>query len=267
MFVKSAGNASSGNYGITDPGMAYNIETVGSIFENNSVDEPNWDDDVFSYFSSYVESSGIYKPDLTAPGQSLDIAGYSSSSGTSYSAPHVTGVITQMFQQRWDLRLKPAAMKAVLAAGTTHKTADDYGDNLYSPYYSNKEGAGVVDAKGAFAITGQSRFDQIQLNNSQFPYECYYYVSTTDPVRVSLSWIKQNEISGTHSVGSVIERDLSDLDLYVYDQNDNLVAYSISAGNNVELTRFKPMSPGTYKIVVDDYILENSYETIGLAWN
>jgi len=268
MFVKSAGNVTGGNNGITDPGMAYNIETVGSISDNDSPSEPVWNDDVFSYFSCFGESSGGYKPDITAPGQGIDIAGYTANNGTSFSAPHVVGVIAQMFQQRYDLRVKPAAMKSILAAGTMHTTADDYGDNLYSPYYSNKEGAGVVDAKGAFDITGQSKFDQLQLSNSQFPYQKYYYISTTNkPLRVSLAWIKQNEVNGSHPVGSVIERELSDLDLYLYGPDGNLVAYSISAVNNVEVLEYKPLKAGNYKIVVDGYLLENLSEVIGLSWN
>lgn len=66
-FVKSAGNISSSSSLISDPGMAYNGITAGSINDHDSTGEPYWTDDTLSTFSCYGENSGGYKPDLTAP--------------------------------------------------------------------------------------------------------------------------------------------------------------------------------------------------------
>ncbi len=266
-FVKSAGNASGSTLSITDPGMAYNIFTVGSIYEHDSANEPYWNDDTFSTFSCYTETSGGYKPDLTAPGESITVAGYTNNSGTSYAAPHVTGVLTQMIYFNQSLSLVNPTLKAILAAGTLHRTTTDFPYGL-SPYYSNQEGVGVVDAKGAYQIVSSGSYYNIQLNAEQFPYEKTFNVnSTSSPVRVSLAWLKQNTIETANHVGAAVtERYLSDLDLVIYDPYGNYVTSSMSGNNNLELVQFTPSVTGTYTIRVVDYALQNYTEWISLAW-
>jgi serine protease AprX len=261
-FVKSAGNGGT-SYGITDPGMAYNGLTIGSMNDNDSSNEPNWTDDSLSAFSSYIETEGGFKPDFTAPGQGITVAGYINSNGTSYSAPHATGVIAQMFDLKSDLMVYPCALNAILKAGTMHKTATDYGEYGLSPCYSNKEGAGVIDAKGAYNIVSANNYLQLQLYNNVFPYSKTITIdSITKPVRIALHWQKQNTKSGD----TIIEKDLSDLDLYVYNPDGTLAMGCYSANSNTELVEFTPTVTGTYTIKVEGYLLENNFEVIGLSW-
>ncbi|MEN8905060.1 MAG: S8 family serine peptidase [Clostridiales bacterium] len=245
-FVKSSGNVMSNNL-VTDPGMAYNGITVGSINEN---DTSTWTDDILSSFSCYEELGGASKPDFSAPGEGI----YGDKDGTSYSAPHVVGVIAQLMDLNPVLKSYPSAVKSVLATGTWHQTADDYGNNLWSPYYSNKEGAGVVDATGSYNVLNNSNFHQAVVNNNQFSYEGTFYVySINSDVRIALSWLKQDN--------------LSDLDFRIYDPNDNLVGYSLSSTNNTELIEFNPRYyRGTYKFVIEGYSLSNSTEDICVSW-
>jgi serine protease AprX len=267
-FVKSAGNTSISNTLISDPGMAYNAVVVGSMYDHDSSSEPYWTDDTLSTFSCYGETSGGYKPDLTAPGEGISVAGYTNYSGTSFAAPHVTGVLAQLIGYRTNLTSVNSCLKALIATGTTHKTSTDYGCYSLSPDYSNKEGAGVSDAKGAYnCISGNNYINQ-QLSVSQFPYQRTFTVPTTArPVRVSLAWLKQNTISAaSHPGAAVTERLLSDLDLEVYAPNGALAAYSISAVNNVELVKFTPTVTGAYTIKVVGYTLQNDTEWISLAW-
>ena len=266
-FVKSAGNSSGSTLSITDPGMAYNIFTVGSIYEHDSATEPYWNDDTFSTFSCYTETSGGYKPDLTAPGEGITVAGYVNNSGTSMSAPHVTGVLAQMINYNQSLTVVNPTLKAILAAGTLHRTSTDFTYGL-SPFYSNKEGIGVVDAKGAHKTASTNGYYSIQLSTSQFPYQKTFTVSSTSsPVRVSLAWLKQNTITQPNHVGATVtERNLSDLDLEVYAPNGNLVGSSCSGNNNLELIQFNPSATGTYTIKVIGYAVQNSTEWISLAW-
>jgi serine protease AprX len=268
-FVKSAGNITSSNTGISDPGMAYNCITVGSMNDNNSRTEPTWSDDKLSTFSCYSETSGAYKPDLTAPGESIFVPSYTTSnSGTSFSAPLVTGVIAQMVNKTSSLSAQNNTLKSILAAGTTHRTATDYGTYLLSKYYSNKEGAGVIDALGAFNIINGSKYEIKTLSKTQFPYtKTFSVTSKTTPVRVAVSWNKQITISSPHVSGSITEKPLSDIDLEVYDQSNKLVAKSESANNNVELVQFTPSVTGTYKIKVVGFNLSNQNEYLSIAWN
>jgi len=266
-FVKSAGNTSP--FSITDPGMAYNIFTVGSICDHDSVNEPYWLDDTFSTtFSCYVETTGGYKPDLTAPGEGISVAGYTNDFGTSLSAPHVVGVLAQMINFSQNLTVVNPALKAILAAGTLHRTSTDFSYPL-SPFYSNKEGIGVVDAQGAYQIASNLTYQNIQLSSTQFPYQKTFTVSSTSsPVRVSLAWLKQNTIDQPNHVGAAVtERNLSDFDLEVYAPNGNLVGSSCSGTNNLELIQFTPSVIGTYTIKVIGYAIQNTSELISLAWN
>jgi serine protease AprX len=267
LFVKSAGNTGLSTL-ISDPGMAYNAIVVGSIYEHDSQSEPYWNDDSLSTFSCYGETTGGFKPDLTAPGQGINIAGYSNSNGTSFAAPHVTGVLTQILGYRYNLAVEHSTLKAMCIAGTAHKTSVDYGEYLMSPNYSNKEGAGVIDAKGIFTCVSGNAYIHQQLTQSQFPYQRSLNVSTTArPVRVSLTWMKQNTLNAaSFPEATLTELLLSDLDLEVYDPSGNMVGSSISAANNVELVEFNPTVTGTYQIRVVGYAMQNDSEWIGLAW-
>jgi serine protease AprX len=266
-FIKSAGNYSS-SYLISDPGMAYNAVVTGSIDDSNSTDEPDWTDDVFSTFSCYTETSGGYKPDFTAPGQGIDIAGYTNKSGTSFAAPHVTSVLAQLLDYNGNLIVNNALLKAICAAGTNHRTATDYGAYSLSAAYSNREGAGVIDSKAAYTIAANATYADLELTSSQFPYYISFTVSQiTNPVRVALAWLKQNTISESSHVGAAVtERSLSDLDLTVYNPSNVAVASSVSGTNNLELVQFTPSVTGTYRIKVSGYALQNSSEKIGVAW-
>ncbi|HEY8464305.1 MAG TPA: S8 family serine peptidase [Bacillota bacterium] len=268
-FVKSAGNANGSNYLISDPGMAYNAIVTGSIYDHDSAREPYWNDDTLSTFSCYAENSGGYKPDLTAPGQGISVAGYSNYNGTSFAAPHVTAVLTQLLEYRSNLITNNSLLKAICAAGTFHRTATDYGSYSLSPYYSNQEGAGVVDAKTAYDIVANSTYADLELTTAQFPYEMTINVAAANrPVRVSLAWLKQNNVvTGSHPGATVTENNLSDLDLVIYGPSGNYVAGSMSAGNNLELVEFVPSTAGTYRIRVNGYAIYNSTEIIGLAWH
>jgi hypothetical protein len=246
IFVKSSGNIIGSNL-VTDPGMAYNCITVGSIYEN---DTSSWIDDTLSTFSCYEELGGASKPDITAPGEGI----YDTQNGTSFSAPHVVGVVAQLMDLNPVLKSYPSVVKSVLATGTWHQTADDYGNNLWSPNYSDKEGAGVVDATTSFNILNNYNFHQAIVSNSQFTYNGTFYVnSLNSPVRISLNWLKQTN--------------LSDLDFRVYDSLGNLVGYSLSSTNNTELIEFTPRYyKGTYRFKIEGYSLSNSSEDICVSW-
>ena len=171
VVVAAAGNNGRGpdgrirHGGVTAPGNAPSVLTVGASSHMGTVDR---EDDTIASFSSRGPAAVDYgaKPDLVAPGVGIEslsnpgstlsmmrarylLAGtiptayrpYLSLSGTSMSAPVVTGVVALMLQA--NPVLTPNAVKAIL-----QYTAERHGgiDPL-------TEGAGFLNALGAVQLS------------------------------------------------------------------------------------------------------------------
>lgn len=121
----AAGNEGSSSQTITDPGVAYNIITVGAMNDSNTNDT---NDDSLATFSSRGPTvGGRIKPDIVAPGVSILSCNYNwenepnftSKSGTSMATPHIAGALALLL----DYGLSdPREMKALLI-----NTAGDWG--------------------------------------------------------------------------------------------------------------------------------------------
>jgi serine protease AprX len=171
VVVAAAGNNGRGpdgqirHGGITAPGNAPSVLTVGASSHMGTVDR---EDDTIASFSSRGPGAIDYgaKPDLVAPGigiESLNHGGstlsltraryllagtiptpylpYLSLSGTSMSAPVVTGTVALMLQA--NPALTPNSVKAIL-----QYTAERHGG--YDPL---TEGAGFLNALGAVQLS------------------------------------------------------------------------------------------------------------------
>ena len=138
----AAGN--SGNYGcstVSDPPSIYaDVLTSGSVNEYGDL----------SYFSSIgpvaVDGSERRKPDLLAPGENVLAAlpggGYSHVSGTSFSAPHVTGVVALMWSANPELIGDVDATTEILKSST--KTYN--GSDPACGTTADATGSGILDA-------------------------------------------------------------------------------------------------------------------------
>lgn len=125
--IAAAGNDAQSGRGVGDPGCASGAIGVGPVDAN----------DVRGFFSQYGPAL-----DLVAPGLHIyttnDSAGYGTASGTSYSTPHVAGVIAlllQAFPALTDTQIKNAL----------YKTAKDLGP----PGRDDEYAWGRVDAQAA----------------------------------------------------------------------------------------------------------------------
>jgi len=96
-------------------------------------------------FSSFGPTAdGRIKPDVSAPGVSVVVAsgsgtGYTTSSGTSFSAPLVTGVVAQMLQA--NPSLQPIQVRTILRSTASQANAPD-----------NRLGWGIVNADAAITL-------------------------------------------------------------------------------------------------------------------
>lgn len=137
-IVKSAGNTSNAPTNptyVTAPGCSMNAITVGSIDNNKNI----------SVFSSWRTSNiCVLKPDVVAPGGRLsEIPNFSEDnniviSGTSLSAPMVTGMIALLMEEFPILKTNPALVKSVLHLGARKLPSQ-------TDYFDEYSGFGLVN--------------------------------------------------------------------------------------------------------------------------
>lgn len=184
LLVKSSGNAGylQGNPNVTRPGDSFSGLAVGSAVNpdgmagvNASFQGPvsqRWNR--LAGFSSYGTTAGIMKPDLVGPGAYRDTAAGLTDEGvlmaddanafthpvgngigrvgTSYAAPHVSGIAAQLIQG--NIALNERALRAALLTGSdkTFRRKDDTpwaaGANGLDPQI----GAGFVNAWDAASV-------------------------------------------------------------------------------------------------------------------
>lgn len=275
-LVQSSGNfqssVSDGANKVISGAMAYNIITVGNIDDKNTV---NLSDDELCSSSAYSASNTLaYKPDICAPGTGIVNEAYPNGmTGTSASAPHVTGTVALMFEAKPTLKLYPEVVKAILTAAVNPDSdhrywVSDWTSNTAVDSYA-KYGAGLLDAYHATqaAYNVNYEYGVLSSTNNQVTYNLNV-PSTGLTVRVSLAFHKYNAINNSHtSLSNVVEHDLQDLDLRIIAPDNTVIRTSLSSNNSVENIEFGAMQTGNYTIVVNK--VPNSYTgnvEYGLAW-
>ena len=153
------------------PGAVYNGYTVGALGAPGYARTTE--------FSNYsLDEDARTKPDLVAPGEKVGIAtadwekntNYWEGTGTSYAAPMVGGVLTQMigYGKSKKLPTDPLLLKAILLTsaikshdadgtpwGARHGGRDeDYG-YLFTQPLDDEQGAGSLDAVSAYRLYGK----------------------------------------------------------------------------------------------------------------
>lgn len=129
VMIKSAGNKGDVNnstqyHSITNPGCGFNTIAVGAIDDTNEFPNPAID---IAYFSSRGPMDGRLKPEIVAPGVLINSTDMSTNycefncqiigqvSGTSFSAPQVSGAAALVLQARPGYT--PVEVKAALLLG------------------------------------------------------------------------------------------------------------------------------------------------------
>jgi len=240
-FVQAAGNNQNGY--VLSPGLSYNAITVGGIDDMNTV---STSDDTFASFSSYVTASGTAsKPDVVAPACNFHIDLKSEvyhRSGTSFAAPHVTGVVAQIQQHYPALKAYPEYAKAVIMRSCDRKVPGETWGSL-----TNKQGAGVINAQRAVSASGHVGTVLGSQKSKTFNFDI---TVTNAPTILVLTWFKRNEITSGSHTGTPTNPALTNLDLRVYNSSGALVKASSSTTNNAEYISFTPSYAGTYKVEI-----------------
>lgn len=251
--VKASGNdGPSGNVSV--PGLAYNVITVGGINDKNTT---NKSDDVLYTASASANggTAGCAKPDFLAPAQSV----IDGASGTSFTAPIVTGIIAQMLEFRPSLASNPALIKAILTASCDRKVTSE----TLAAGLTAVEGAGVVNAKKAISLISQNRYTAY-VQTSDTMNRSLKVTSSDVVIRVALAWDRFNRV-GTHTSGSVTTGPYVNYSLYVLKPGGAQAGKSTIPTSSVELVHLSRPAAGTYTIRVTKPA-GTAQGNVALAW-
>lgn len=207
---------------ISTTGNAKNILTVGAVapLPNGPV---NKTDVVGSYFSSWGPTDdGRIKPDLVADGENVLSTGvnsptsYLTLSGTSMSAPNVTGSL-YLLQEYYAQKNAGAFMRAATLKGLACHTAFDAGntgpDYIYGWGLLNmRTAAQAITDNGVKSLISEKVLAQGQSQTVEVT------ASGNGPVAVSISW---TDVEGTATaegtINSRIPKLVNDLDIRISD--------------------------------------------------
>lgn len=224
--VAAAGNEGEGNGYVGNPGLGYNVLTVGAC-SNTSPSRAS--------YSSYIENTGSDKPNIMASGN-MWIPGFNTDTiGTSNSAAFVSGCIALMLEARPALKSHPEAVYAILCA-----TADSLGG----------EYSGLRNDIGAGGINIQRAIENIDCviygtntDTSYFYEEVNVYVSNGSKLKISAFWL-------VNADGNANNTNFTDYDLYVINTSPSFVKKVNSARNNSEHIEFTVSEHDRYSLAL-----------------
>jgi hypothetical protein len=190
------------------------------------------------------------------------VPGYGGSGGgTSYAAPHASGLVTLMEKfsdenSGTGLHYSPTLGKAALLASGRHDAGS-----------FDKEGSGTVQAPAADNIFGFDWYvnETYSESNATQTYD-FYFSEYDDEVIVALAWLNDPQSSDVNN-GSA-EPDV-DLDLSIDDPDGNFVEGSYNWDRCWELVSFNPSKSGDYTVEVDKYRWDASetYRWMSVAYS
>lgn len=244
VFV-AAGNRGNDEEYVSSPAKSINSITVGNYDDGSSPREMR---SASSFKNSII---GNEKPEISAPGTSLNIAGYTNKSGTSLSAPHASGFAADLMSVMSSLKLKPHLVKAFMLASATNEISG--GDYIEG---DNKDGVGGIDFNRAMNNPQYISYEGV---NSIFS---YYAALDSKPANEQIDWevdliggketrIAISWLNSSNYLQLFIEKKINmNFDLEVYDTNNNLVASSSDSNDPFEVIDFTPISSGEYRVSI-----------------
>lgn len=265
--VASAGNEGApcefpGTSNVTSPATGYNVITVGNY---QQTPDGSWPGSVMSSCSSYVDPLSMHgdreKPDVSAPGDNIETflevfpwIGYQS--GTSISAPMVSGTAALHIQRDPQLRLWPEGMKALLMAAAEHNVEG-------ASHLSDLDGAG-----GIAANRGDDVYRNLGGDYSGMFYNCSTIPAIIDtiqveagkPTRVAMAWSTETSYPWYASQPS------DDLELLVIQPGPGIVGFSTSWDNTSEIVEFVPAVTGTHYLAITSSRCDSGFTNRQVAW-
>ncbi|MGH8606600.1 MAG: S8 family peptidase [Gammaproteobacteria bacterium] len=245
------------------PEIAFNALAVGAFGDNNTIpfagDVPPCTGAVnFSAFRDPLSPHGDREePDLVAPGHLIDTTntsgGFSSVSGTSFAASHVTGA-GGLLQGRAIFDAQNVRARAILMASARHNIEG-------ASRLSEKDGTGgiLLAAADRVLLNSQSFWFTKPGGAAGFPHNQTFTASAGQKVRVVVVWSHKTPL------GNAMTEPTTDLDLTVLRPRGRVVGSSTSFDNNYEIVEFTARVTGAYTARITNFRASDGMESIGLA--
>ena len=256
VVVASAGNAGSSASGtIEEIPCSANVIAVGAIDENRNL----WVGSI-NRSAQGPSFDGRIKPEIVAPGKDIFApttmagpAGYDKGSGTSWSAPIVSGAAALILEAQSHFTPLEVKMALLLGAdwqGPASTTTDLY-DSVSNPTYDalNQFGFGILNVGKSLAYADHTSGrhiirDHFSVSNPTEDRRYRFTAPKNTEVKILLSWFSHP--SGT--IFDPIAAALSNLDIHLLDSNGQEIDSAESTIQNNEFIVFT--TPG----VDDNYV-------------
>jgi hypothetical protein len=234
---------------VLSPALAYNVISVGNFDDRRTT---NLSDDVMNGCSSFADPFSTHgdreKPEVVAPGTNINSTLLKTpftgpvGSGTSFSAPMVTGAAGLLMQRNPFLKMWPEAIKSIMMTTALHNLEGE-------TRLSEKDGAGGIYTDWADDVaSGAAGAWGAQTYNCSQP--MYYNLSTVllaagQRLRATVVW----DNNPTYTFWS--RQPGTDLDLRLLAPDGvTVVASSNSWDNTYEIIDYNAASNGNYSLQV-----------------
>lgn len=230
-----------------------------------------------------------HKPEVCAPAVDImtALAGtdndFGEWTGTSFSAPQVSGIAALLIEQNPSLKSKPALLKAIIMASAIHNVVpnnpydpDDPADPA-DPFDRNKragypqddyEGVGTVDAYAAYECVNNNWIWNGNKAEANLPFEITFFANAGETVRFVITWEAHTDYHGTGYYELCADLGLEIKGLYW-----SSLGLSNSVDSAWEIVQFTAPYTGNYRARVTAYNhgygdpwTFNGEEYIAAAW-
>ena len=245
--------AAAGNYGndvkfVANPGIGYNVITVGATNPTGTYREG---------YSSYLVMQGPSKPNVVAP-SGFRVSNYSINlTGTSFSSPLVAGSIALLMETYPELKVYPEKVMALVASSAKFMSGHAFSG---IEGYNSEVGAGLFDYTESYENIG-STYSYVNTSGTSGIYkEVFMYVESGKTVKASLAWLLNSNNSTTVK--------LTDYDLRLFDPSGRPVAYATSSHNNIEVITHSTSVAGYYRLqIMQNGSLANGKDWVSLSYS